>query len=102
MTSERERRSQEAIGCLGAAKALRQTRASWVRDAFQQYGDQGSLISGIEREHWPEELKDRLRTNAREIGQAVADAYKCWRKAGRRVHTLRRIAENYRIEGSRY
>lgn len=91
----------EALGCLGAAKALRTTRASWVSEAYKAYGVKGPLTSGVEQEHWPEELKDRLRTNAREIGQAVEDAFKIWRRAGRRG-SLKNIACEYHVDGSRY
>lgn len=94
--------TNQALGCLGAAKALRTTRASWVREAYAAYGDQGPLISGIERDHWPAELKDRLRVNARAITQAMDDAYKIWRQAGRRVETIRALQNDYRVDGSRY
>jgi hypothetical protein len=101
-TQLRDQHTLDALGCLGAARNLRITRASWLREAFATYGDQGSLISGIEREHFPEELKDRLRTNARAIATAVDDAFVCWRKAGRRTATLRRELDKYRVDGSRY
>lgn len=92
----------EALSCLGAARNLRTTRASWVREAYAKYGDRGPLTSGCEQEHWPEELKDRLRANAREIGQAVMDAFACWRQAGRQHDTLRALLDDYHVDGSRY
>jgi hypothetical protein len=92
----------QALGCLGAARNLRMTRASWVQEAYRLYGDRGPLISGVEQDHWPADVKDRLRTNARAIGQAVEDAYTLWRKAGKRAFTLQRIAADYRVDGSRY
>lgn len=73
-----------------------------MRDAYAQYGAQGPLTSGVEQTHWPDELKDRLRANAREIGQAVADAMTLWHKAGKRQHTFRREAQKYHVDGSRY
>ena len=91
-----------ALGCLAAAKALRMRRASWIEEAIKAYAWIGTLTSGCEQTHWPDEVKDRLRTNARAIGQAVEDAYTCWRKAGRQLSTLRPIAATYRTEGSRY
>lgn len=94
--------SLQAIGCLGAARNLRLTRASWIQDAISQYGWTGPLISGCEQGHWPEDVKDRLRTNAREISAAHDDAFKLWRKAGRQFATLRGMLFAYTVDGSRY
>jgi hypothetical protein len=100
--AQRQQYTLEALGCLGAARTLRQTRASWVRDAIKAYEWRGPLTSGVEQEHWPDDVKDRLRTNAREIASAIDDAVKLWRKAGKRLFTFRRTAAEYRVDGSRY
>lgn len=92
----------EALGCLEAARNLRKTRASWISEACAKHGWLGPLTSGCEQTHWPEELKDRLRANARAITKAHDDAFACWRKAGRQHATLRARLDDYRVPGSRY
>lgn len=92
----------ESLGCLGALRNLRLTRASWVQEAIKAHGWQGPLISGVEQDHWPAEVKDRLRQNAREITQAADDAMRLWLRSGRRLHTFRNLLPLYHVEGSRY
>lgn len=91
-----------AFGCLGAARNLRLTRLSRLTDAIREHGWHGPLISGVEQEHWPTELKDRLRANARAIGDAISDARKCWDRAGFRHARWLSVAETYRVDGIRY
>jgi hypothetical protein len=73
MTAEQRQARQDyalqAIGCLRSARNLRTTRASWVQEAYAQHGERGPLMSGIEQAHFPEDVKDLLRTNAREISK---------------------------------
>ena len=59
--------------------------------AYREHGDRGSLISGCEREHFPEPIKERLRGLAREQNNARAFSLRCWRMAGRRRATWRAI-----------
>lgn len=92
----------EALGCLAAARNLRVTRVSWVKGAYALHGERGPLTSGCEQTHWPEELKDRLRANCREITKATEDAFVCWRQAGRQASTLRAILHDYHVDGTRY
>jgi hypothetical protein len=92
----------ETLGILRAARNLRLTRRAEIDTAVERYGWTGPIISGCEQDHWPEEVKDRLRTNAREIGQAISDAAKVWRDSGRRITTLRALLPGYRVDGIRY
>lgn len=92
----------QALGRLGAALSLRDTRADWLARCYRTYGDAGSLISGCERDHWPEDWKDRLRQNAHEIGDAVEDARTLWRRAGRTPQRFRETAQLYRRDDVRY
>ena len=99
---ERQQAEARAIALLAEAKMLRQIRAQHLRVIFAVHGDQGSLISGVERDHFPEPIKDMLRSNARAIGAAIEDSLIFWRMAGRRRSTWRPLAEAARVEGSRY
>ena len=99
---DRQQAEARAIALLAEAKTLRQIRAQRLRVIFAAHGDQGSLISGIERDHFPEPIKDMLRSNARAIGVAVEDSLIFWRMAGRRRSTWRPLAEAARVDGSRY
>lgn len=92
----------ETIGILNAVRNLRTARASWIADAIRAHGWHGPLTSGCEQTHWPDDVKDRLRTNAREIGRGLDDAMKVWQSSGRRLHTFRAMLPAYQVEGSRY
>lgn len=99
-----EQHLRDAIGILRAVRNLRRTRATLIQSAIEVHGWKGPLISGIEQDHWPAEIKDYLRTNAREISKGLDDAMTCWRKSGKRHHTFLRELHSgkYNVEGSRY
>lgn len=77
--------AQEELKMLGI---LRQVRSELIRSAFVMYGDHGSLISGIERDHFPADVKDALRKNASDILHTMDAALIYWRRSGRRLHTF--------------
>jgi hypothetical protein len=53
------------------------------------YGDHGPLVSGVVREHFPEEVKDRLRRLAR-AASGSSFAYSLWRATGATATTYHR------------
>jgi hypothetical protein len=68
--------------------------------ALIAYGDHGSLISGIVRDHFPEATKTDLRTLcslfARDFERSVAH----WAAAGRRIETWRACRDEWRVRGN--
>ena len=56
----------------------------------------GGPIAGVYADHFPDAIKSVLRTYARLIGENTDCAFVCWRKAGRRIETIRAIAVDYR------
>lgn len=74
--------------------------ATGVRDGCTVCG-QGphspALISGICADHFPNPVKDALRTYARLIGEHTDQAWRLWQRAGRRPYeTLRPMLQDYR------
>ena len=59
--------------------------------ARMKYGAHGPDVSGCGREHFPEEVKERLRTFARAISEASDMAYAA-RPRGVRMATMRKLA----------
>jgi hypothetical protein len=58
-----------------------------VQHAIREYGErQGPLISGIYSEHFPEHVKDHLRSLAPLPGVYKSAAVAHWRAAGKRAH----------------
>jgi hypothetical protein len=61
--------------------------------AFKRYGDQGSLISGIVRDHFPRPMKNSLRAIARKVGKLLDESLYDWRLAGKQRHTWIRLKD---------
>ncbi len=74
-------------------KATRASRAHYrlVSDSMDEYGDQGPQISGIVREHFPTDVKNRLRKLSRDINK-YADAAYYARPKGVRNTTMQALA----------
>lgn len=74
-------------------KATRASRAHsrLVSESMDKYGDQGPQISGIIREHFPTDVKNRLRKLARDINK-YADAAYYARPKGVRNTTMQALA----------
>lgn len=68
-----------------------------VRDAEQTYGSHGPLISGIVRDHFPQEVKDTLRETISRANRERDRGWAHWKAAGRRVHTWRRYLESLEV-----
>lgn len=88
----------QAFAALLAAQRLRQSYAERLQWAISEYGDiTGPPISGCYGEHFPDTVKDALRTRAREIGCATDRAVVCWRRSGRKLRTLQPYMELARM-----
>ena len=61
-------------------------------ESLDRFGDHGSAISGVVRDHFPESVKDRLRDLARTITQESDLAYAA-RPRYTRLVTIRRIGK---------
>lgn len=60
--------------------------------ALQEYGDEGATIAGVVREHFPTDVKDRLRELAQQV-TVHSDAAYAARPKRTRIETIRRIGE---------
>lgn len=73
----------------------------WKRlaeDALREFGDgNGVYISGIIRDHFPEDTKTRLRELAHTSSSLSATAYAHWRQSGGTMNTFRQ--EYDRLQG---
>ena len=69
-------------------------------DALAQFGAHGPLISGCVRDHFPESVKDKLRTLARDVTR-FSDAAYAARPSRVRLATMRALARDVaRRDGS--
>lgn len=69
------------------AEQWKSKRSTWekaIEAAERRYGNQGSLISGGFREHWPSKVKDRIRDMAHAKSALSTAAWAHWRAAGKR------------------
>ena len=81
-----------AVRIMAVARTREAVYQYLVDDALRQYGDHGSLISGVIRDHFPIDVKTRLRRLARRYSHASEVSRAHWRAAGRRLDTWRRLA----------
>src|SRR5512146_1964571 len=87
----------QAIKGLRVANEARIEYARILDAAIADYGDgNGRNISGIYREHFPEDIKRQLRQQLATLNLCNHNAAVCWRKAGRRMDTFRRLLEQAR------
>lgn len=56
-----------------------------------------SVIAGIYSDHFPDEIKTQLRFYASLIGHQTDIAVECWKRAGRRIETLRPYLQQSRV-----
>lgn len=86
-----------AIAHLVAAQYARERYDMALSCALVVHEDgDGRDISGIYRNHFPQQAKNELRFYARNISEQTHSAVACWHKAGRRIDTLRPFMEQYR------
>ena len=81
-----------AVRMIAVARTREAAYQCLVGEALRQYGDHGSLISGVIRDHFPPEVKTNLRRLARRYSHASEVSRAHWRAAGRRLETWRRLA----------
>jgi hypothetical protein len=78
---------------LELARAERFRYNQEVERALRTYGDHGSLISGVVRDHFPPCVKDRLRQLCASYNLLVDRSLECWRQDRRRLSTWRRLRD---------
>lgn len=74
------------------ASELESTYGRLVSAALDTYGDHGTLISGCVQDHFPEVVKDTLRTLAYRASKEFSRSLTHWYAAGRRSSTWRKVA----------
>lgn len=67
------------------ADAVRKAWYAAIDRAVARYGDQGPLISGGLREHWPRQTKDTVRKLARATGGYEEAHHLHWAASGKRM-----------------
>lgn len=78
---------RQSLMLCAAAETNRIRYQDAIRDAEGRYGDQGPLISGVVREHFPGPVKDQLRAYVRVINDQMDQSFAHWIASGRRSHT---------------
>lgn len=82
-TWTKDRHLQESQHARECATAIREAYDTCWINALDTYGNHGSLISGIGRDHFPEATKITLRTLITRVNFEEARAFAHWRAAGR-------------------
>lgn len=95
-TWTREQHAREARYALGTALALENTYFLLVRTAEETYGNQGPLISGIVRDHFPDEVKHTFRELVRRVSREFDRSIVHWHAAGKQIHTWRAMRDRLR------
>jgi len=92
---ERTKRADLIPAATLFAKACKASRLHSVmaRRALDLYGDHGSQISGVVRDHFPTHVKTRLRCLAHAVTNYSDSAYKA-RPKRVRLNTLRELARD--------
>lgn len=80
-----------AIAWLEAAREAGTEHARIAQLASEAYGDAGSLISGVVRDHFPPAVKDQLRGLALYRTACLDSAAESWKDTGRTFATFRRV-----------
>lgn len=79
-----------------ASVILHRAYADLVTLALTTYGDQGSLISGVVRDHFPNVVKDQLRQTIRLANRESARSLAHWKAAGKRFTTWTYLRDSTR------
>ena len=75
------------------AYAHSRAHSALAKLALEQYGGQGSPISGVVRDHFPADVKDHLRSLALEVGQLLDDSKASWKKSRKHLQTWIRLKD---------
>jgi hypothetical protein len=82
---------QPAIKLFEKATKASRAHSKLASESLDKYGDHGSHISGVLRDHFPKDVKDKLRKHARDINK-YADAAYYARPKGVRNTTMQALA----------
>jgi hypothetical protein len=82
---------QPAVELFSESVKASREHSALAKRALEKYGDHGSQISGIVREHFPENVKTQLRALARKVTEKSDAAYAI-RPRGVRHTTMRKLA----------
>lgn len=85
----RQEHYREALYALRAATILETAYCALAHHALCVYGHEGSLISGIVRDHFPVETKDTLRSLTIRYSREERRSMAHWQASGRRLATWR-------------
>lgn len=82
---------QPAIKLFEKATKASRAHSKLASESLDKYGDHGSHISGVLRDHFPKDVKDKLRQHARDINTHADAAYYA-RPKGVRNTTMQALA----------
>lgn len=102
LTPERSAKFQAAASMISAAARISREYDADLKSALSRWGDHGPFVSGAGRDHFPIEVKERLRAKARLVGHRLDAARKALPK-GTRISTYRKLRDAiYQREGRGY
>lgn len=84
---------QAAIIHLRAAYWHSRAHTRLADRAMSLYGDHGSLIAGVVRNHFPAPIKAKLRYHARSVTSLLDKSRASWRLSGRRFASWMKAKE---------
>ncbi len=87
----RPRHLRRAAACFRLAASLERQHRAAMQNALHQYGAHGGLVSGAGREHFPPDVKRRLRELAHAAAAYCSAGFTHVQAAGRRLATARRM-----------
>lgn len=61
--------------------------------ALARYGEKGAMISGVVQDHFPDTMKDTLRTIAHRVTTMLDESRYHWRKARKQHRTWMRLKD---------
>jgi hypothetical protein len=97
MTPDKKFLKQYAIELLRLAKVTSEIRNNLTTKGQEIYGEHGPWIAGGFQEHWPDEVKDTIRTHAKAFGDLLTRSYMCWMKAGATRRTWLREKDKLKV-----
>lgn len=93
MDAEKQQLVNDAKQKMILAYAHSRAHSNLAKLAFKRYGEQGSSIAGVVRDHFPKPMKDRLRTISRKVGELLSESLGDWRCAGKHRATWMKLKD---------
>ena len=87
----RAEHAREALYAMGTARMYATLYHQMVARALEAYGDHGSLVSGVVRDHFPIEVQASLRELISRVNREHDRSLVHWRAARRTLITWRRL-----------